>query len=385
MKWRKWLLVLFICCTFLYNGISAGAQEMEAAEAADTQVALGAKAACLIELHSGRVLYEYNADAPLPMASTTKVMTALLALERAQLSDPVTCGNAAYGVPGTSIYLGVGEVLTMEEMLQGLLLSSGNDAATAIAEHIGGSVQSFADLMNVRALELGATNTNFANPHGLPNSDHYTSARDLARIACEAMKLPDFRRIVSTQRASIPWEGREYNRQLRNKNRLLGDYPGATGIKTGYTRAAGRCLVFGAQRGELEIVGVVLGCPSWFDVAKELMDAAFTAFSQVTLLNAGESVRYIPVSGGLFNGVEAVLRAPISAPLRQDESPVLEIDLPAALAAPVQAGQPIGSIRLMADGLVLDERPLYPSRDVPNLTFWNQLLRVLRRWCLLAR
>jgi len=387
-RFKKCLLVLFICSSFLYNGISADAQEMEmpeAAETIDTQAGMSAKAACLIELHSGRVLYALNADAPLPMASTTKVMTALLALEKAQLSEPVTCGDASYGVPGTSIYLGVGEILTMEEMLQGLMLSSGNDAATAIAEHIGGSVQGFADLMNARALELGATNTHFVNPHGLPNGEHYTSARDLARIACQAMKLPDFRRIVSTQRASIPWEGRDYNRQLRNKNRLLGEYPGATGIKTGYTRAAGRCLVFGAQRNGLEIVGVVLGCPNWFDAAEDLMDAAFAEFSQVKLLDAGESVRFIPVSSGLLDGVDAVLQAPLSAPMRQDESPVLEIDLPATLDAPIQADQPIGALRLVADGQVLDERFLYPDRDVPTLTFWNQLVRVLRMWCLLAR
>jgi len=381
---KKWLLVLFFCCAFLYNGCIAEASE--ASEAFEAFEAIpAAKAACLVELHSGRVLYEHNADAPLPMASTTKVMTALLALEQARLSEPVTCSDTAFGVPGTSIYLGIGETLTMEEMLQGLMLASGNDAATAIAEHIGGTVEGFADLMNARALALGAANTHFANPHGLPGGNHYTSARDLARIACEAMRLPDFRRIVSTQRASIPWAGRDYSRQLRNKNRLLGEYPGATGIKTGYTRAAGRCLVFGAQRDGLEIVGVVLGCPGWFDVAEELMDAAFAAFRQVTLLNAGESVRFVPVSDGLFDGVDAVLRAPLSAPLRQDESPALQVDLPAGLAAPVRAGEPIGTIRLVSGGRVLDEGPLYPAREVPILTFWNQLWRVLRRWCLLAR
>jgi len=369
---KKWLLVLFICCAFLYNDI-------------DAKAAPEARAACLVELHSGRVLYEYNADEPLPMASTTKVMTALLALEQSRLSEPVTCSDTAFGVPGTSIYLSVGETLTMEEMLQGLLLASGNDAATAIAEHIGDSVEGFAELMNARARALGAANTRFVNPHGLPHGDHYTSARDLARIAREAMKLPDFRRIVSTQRASIPWAGRDYSRQLRNKNRLLGEYPGATGIKTGYTRAAGRCLVFGAKRNGLEVVGVVLGCPGWFDVAAELLDAAFGSFTQVALLDAGEPVRFIPVSGGLFDGVNAVLHTTLGAPLRQGESPVLEVDLPAGLAAPVRAGQPIGTVRLVAGGQVLDEAPLYPARDVPLLTFWNQLWRVLRRWCLLAR
>lgn len=368
----KWVLGLFICCLFLYNSTGADAEDP------------GAKAACVLELHSGRVLYEYNADAPLPMASTTKVMTALVALERTRLSDPVTCSESAYGVPGTSIYLGVGETLTMEEMLQGLLLASGNDAATAIAEHIGGSTEGFADIMNARALELGALHTHFANPHGLPNSEHYTSARDLALIACEAMRQPMFRQIVSTQRASIPWAGREYNRQLRNKNRLLADYPGATGIKTGYTRAAGRCLVFGAERDGLEIVGVVLGSPNWFDVAQGLMDRAFDEYTQITLLEAGESLRYVPVAKGLYDGVEAVLRAPLSAPLGQQESPVLEVDLPDSLTAPIPADQYLGTVRLTAGGKVLDQQLLYPAREVPAQSFWNQLLRVMRKWCLLS-
>ncbi len=369
---RKRWLGLFICGLFLYNDIGAAAETP------------AAKAACILELHSGRVLYEYRADDPLPIASTTKVMTALLAIENAEVTDLVTCSDTAFGIPGTSIYLTPGETLTMEEMLQGLLLASGNDAATAIAEHIAGSVKDFADLMNMRARELGATHTYFTNPHGLPDRDHYTSARDLALIARQAMSEPVFRQIVSTQRASIPWAGHAYDRQLRNKNRLLTDYPGATGIKTGYTRAAGRCLVFGAQRDGLEIVGVVLGCPSWFDVAQGLMDQTFAEYRNVTLLDAGEALRTLPVQKGVYESVEAVLHTPLSAPLGEHESPVLSVDLPISLIAPVEEGQPLGTVRLLAGERVLDEQPLYPAHSVAVSTFWNQLVRVLRAWCLLA-
>jgi D-alanyl-D-alanine carboxypeptidase len=163
-------------------------------------------------------------------------------------------------------------------MLLGLMLASGNDAAVAIAEHIAGTVDAFAAMMNARAKVIGAVNTHFVNPHGLPDDDHYTTAYDLALIAREAMGNESFRRLVSTSRATIPWEGRTYDRQLRNKNRLLTDYPGATGIKTGFTSKAGRCLVFGAARDGMELVGVVLGCSNWFDEA-ELTERRNQVFS----------------------------------------------------------------------------------------------------------
>ena len=175
-----------------------------------------AKAACVLELSTGRVLFASNERARLPMASTTKVMTALLAIERGNLEDSVTCSQSAYGVPGTTIYLTQGETLTLREMLLGLMLVSGNDAAVAVAEHIGGTVGQFVAMMNARARELGAVSTHFANPHGLPDDPHVTTALDLARIARAAMQNETFREIVSTTDAEIPWAGRSHPRQLHN-------------------------------------------------------------------------------------------------------------------------------------------------------------------------
>ena len=225
---KRWAAGLFIALIFMYNH-SGGLAQGETS----------AKAACVMEMETGRVLFEYNARARLPMASTTKVMTALLAIENGDLSSEVTCSSNAFGVPGTSIYLAEGETLTLEQMLYGLMLASGNDAAVAIAEHIGGSVPQFVRMMNARAAELGAAGTHFSNPNGLPDDTHVTTAYDLARIARAAMGNEAFRRIVSTRSAQIPWAGRTYSRQLRNKNRLLETYPGATGVKTGVHQPRG--------------------------------------------------------------------------------------------------------------------------------------------------
>ena len=242
---KRWAAGLFIALIFMYNHVGALAQGETSA-----------KAACVLELETGRVLFEQNARARLPMASTTKVMTALLAIENGDLSAPVTCSANAFGVPGTSIYLAEGETLTLEQMLYGLMLASGNDAAVAIAEHIGGSVPQFVQRMNARAAELGAANTHFANPNGLPDDTHVTTAYDLALIARAAMGNDTFRKIVSTQRAEIPWAG-GHTTVSSKQNRLLESYPGATGVKTGFTSRAGRCLVFGASRDGMELVGVV--------------------------------------------------------------------------------------------------------------------------------
>lgn len=292
---KGWAAGLFIVLIFMYNQCGGLAQGETSA-----------KAACVLELETGRVLFESNMHTRLPMASTTKAMTALLAIEQGDLSDTVTCSENAFGVSGTSIYLQQGETLTLEEMLLGLMLSSGNDAAVAIAEHIGGSLDGFVQMMNARAVQIGAVNTHFANPHGLPDDAHYTTAYDLALIAREAMGNPVFRRIVSTQRATIPWEGRTYNRQLNNKNRLLTSYEGATGVKTGFTSKAGRCLVFGAQRGGMEIIGVVLGCSDWFDEAERLMDGCYQTYTMAHVLGA-HGIRRAACRGGWPCGHGAAL------------------------------------------------------------------------------
>ena len=362
---KRVLAGLFFAALLLYNG-SAQAE--------------GAKAAVLIEAQSGRVLYESNAHAPLPMASTTNIMTALLALENGSLSDVVTVSRNAFGVPGTSIYLSEGETLTLEQMLFGLMLQSGNDAAVAIAEHIGGTTENFCAMMTRRAEELGCENTLFATPHGLPAQQHHTTAWDLARITREALKNADFRRIVSTQRMTIPWAGHDYDRVLNNKNKLLAAYPGAIGVKTGYTKAAGRCLVFAAEREGMTLIGVVLGCPSWFDEAAALLDRGFANWQLVTLLSAGETVRALPVRNGTSGAVTVRAGEALAAPVRMDAWPDLVIELPDSLEAEVQAGQIVGWARLTDEGETIASVPLYAEAAVPLNTFRARVGRIFALW-----
>ncbi|MBR6185132.1 MAG: D-alanyl-D-alanine carboxypeptidase [Clostridia bacterium] len=341
-----------------------------------------ARAAILVESTTGRVLYEKNADERLPMASTTKIMTALLAIERGDPADIVTAGPNAFGVPGTSLYLSLGEQLTLEEMLYGLMLASGNDAAVAIAEHIGGTVEEFCGMMTARARELGCENTVFLTPHGLPAQGHYTTARDLSTITLSAMRLPLFRQIVSTQRVSLPWQDHGYDRVLANKNKLLSTYAGALGVKTGYTRAAGRCLVFAAEREELSLVGAVLNCPDWFDQAAAILDEGFAEWKMAKVLSKDETVRFVAVRGGTAEAVRVVAGADAAAPVRREDWPQLTISLPDLLDAGIRAGQQVGTASLVDHGQTLLTVPLLAAEDVPQRSFRTGWQRFLSFWLL---
>lgn len=349
------------------------------------EVDTSAAACIVVDERSGRVLLSHQADKPLPMASTTKIMTALLALEHGDLTAPVTCSDAAFGVPGTSIYLDRGETLTLEHMLYGLMLASGNDAAVAIAEHVSGSTEAFCRLMTQRAAELGCRSTVFLTPHGLPCEGHHTTAHDLALIAREAMKHPFFRTLVSTTRATIPWEGRTYDRVLNNKNRLLTTYPGATGIKTGYTRAAGRCLVFGAERNGMRIIGVVLNCSDWFNEAARLMNVAFAEWESATLLRQGEGLRTLPVDASGERTVRAVLACDLQGLVPTGALPGIEIDLPQRLEAPIAAGQKLGEVRMVHQGETYARADLIADTSVPRDDFAARWQQFVAGWPLLAQ
>ena len=341
---------------------------------------VAAKGAVLIDGATGRVLFGQNENQRLPEASCTKIMTALLALENANLDDEVTAGKNAHGVSGTSIYLSEGETLTMEQMLYGLMLRSGNDAAVAIAEHVAGSVSAFADMANARAEELGA-DAHFVNPHGLDADGHAASALGLALIMREAMKRDDFRTITGTQKKIIPWVGNEYSRVLENKNRLLSSYEGATGGKTGFTSKAGRCLVFSAKRGDLELIGAVLNCYTWFDTAATMLDYGFEHFRMEVALEAGEEATRVSVLNGDAASVGAIAARELRGAVAIGEAVETKIETD-AISAPVSRGQIIGRAQLISGGQTIDECALVAAENVEVWNLAAAVRSVLRRWAL---
>ena len=340
-----------------------------------------ARSAVLMEVESGRVLYEKNAHEKLPMASTTKIMTAILALENSQLSDIVTVSPKASGIEGSSLYLEAGEKLTMEHLLYGLMLRSGNDAAHAIAEHIGETVEDFASMMNKKAVEIGAKNTHFVNPHGLHHGDHYTTAYDLALISSYAMKNPTFREIVSTQYYRIPWEGQPWDRVIMNKNALLWNYEGANGIKTGYTKASRRCLASAALRNDMQLVAVVLDCQPWFDDSAAILDYGFSNYKMTKIFEKGEIVGQIPVKKGFEKTVDLMLMDDVSIPLAEGELEKIQISLkhPEFLKAPVTAGTRVGSLEIILEDTKIS-RDIYTASNVKENTFPSNLKNIIRQW-----
>ena len=348
---------------------------------ASEPLSVAAKGAVLIDADSGRVLFGQNENEMLPMASTTKVMTALLALENADLDEKVTAGKNAAGVTGTSLYLSEGETLTMEQILYGLMLRSGNDAAVAVAEHIAGSVPAFADMMNRRAKSLDA-DAHFVNPHGLDADGHKISALGLARVMREAMKNPEFRAITATQRKVIPWEGNEYSRVLDNKNKLLKTYEGATGGKTGYTGKAGRCLVFSAERDGLSLIGAVLNCPTWFDTATVMLDYGFENFRAEAALAAGQSVTGLKVRDGLADAVPVVAAEPLRAVVPVGSLAETVLNLPRSISAPVRRGDVVGTAQIKSGGQVVAQCDLLAAASVDRRSFADSMRRLFRNWVL---
>ncbi|MCM1438025.1 MAG: D-alanyl-D-alanine carboxypeptidase [Roseburia sp.] len=226
-----------------------------------------------MELESGAILHSKNAEAKLPMASTTKIMTALIIAEDCDLSEVITVPDGAVGIEGSSIYLKKDERISVKDLLYGLMLRSGNDAACALAIHHSGTVEKFVSVMNDRAKEIGACGTHFKNPSGLPDDEHYTTAKDLCNIARRAMSNQTFSEVVSTRQYAGDF------RHFMNKNKLLSSLDGANGVKTGYTKKAGRCLVSSARRGDMDVVCVVLNCYDMYVKSAQIIDTCFEKYA----------------------------------------------------------------------------------------------------------
>ena len=273
---------------------------------ANAQSFTPSKAECVMELYSRRILYASNADARLPMASTTKILTATTVLELCDnLQEEIQIPDQAVGVEGSSVYLKKGDIYTVEDLLYGLMLRSGNDCATALAMRFGGDIASFAVKMNETAQKAGAMQSQFQNPHGLPCKGHYTTAHDLSLIACYAMQNPVFQQIVATKF----YEPRGW----KNKNKMLLTCDGANGVKTGYTKEAGRCLVSSASRNGMTVVCSVLNSPQMYERSTELINDAFSAYDYVPILQKGQVLK------------DGVVHEDVYYPLLKEESKWIEV------------------------------------------------------------
>nr|WP_326184044.1 D-alanyl-D-alanine carboxypeptidase family protein [uncultured Oscillibacter sp.] len=341
----RWLEVLLILCSILPCQARA--------------VSTSATSAILMDGDSGRVLYEQNADARMLIASTTKIMTALVAIREGNLSDTVTVKREATLTEGSSMYLKEGERLTLETLLYGLMLCSGNDAAVAIADHVGGSQAGFVKLMNETARELGMTNSSFANPNGLDDEDHYSTARDMAVLARAAMENETLVRIVSTRSVTIG------GRTMTNHNKLLAYMDGCIGLKTGYTRAAGRTLVSCAEQNGQRLVAVTLQDGNDWADHQALYEYGFSTYPARRAAVLGKVLDSAAVRGGLCATVPLVAADSFSWPVAAGEELETRVEVDGPLTAPLTAGSKAGQAVFTLNGNEVGRVDLLCGASVP--------------------
>lgn len=368
---------------FLLSTITVSAQEPTVA----------AQGAVLLDGNSGRVLWEQGGETPLAMASTTKIMTALLVLEETEPEEIVTVSNTAVRQPEVRMGLAEGEQWRVADLLTAMLLRSYNDAAVALAEHISGSVSAFCEKMTELAVALGATDTVFGSPNGLDShlspQQHHSTARDMAKITAYALQNPDFRRIIAQPEATITNAEGKHHCHFTNADRLLREYSGAIGVKTGYTNRAGHCFVGAAERGEVLLITTVLGSgwgssgkeQKWKDT-KALLDYGFSTYQVYPIFSADENAGVVPIQGSPVSALPVSFAEDYSGLFSAEERQALqqEIRLPKVVAAPVEKGDKLGSVRLSLKGETLAEIDLVAEKDAPSYTLREQLLWLAKQW-----
>ena len=317
-----------------------------------------AASAILMDADSGRVLYEHNADRKMLIASTTKILTALVAIEEGDLHDSVKVSREAAYTEGSAMYLTEGETLTLETLLYGVLLCSGNDAAVAVAQHVGGSAKGFVALMNEKARELGMEHSSFANPNGLDDEQHYSTARDMAKLARAALENETLMRIASTRSVTIG------GRTMTNHNKLLHYVDGCLGLKTGYTKAAGRTLVSCAEKNGQRLIAVTLQDGNDWADHQVLYEYGFSAYPARTCAVRGQALTQASVSGGVSPTVPLIAGAGFCYPAAETERLTTRICLDEPLRAPVSAGKTVGAAVFCLNGTEIGRVPLVAGRTV---------------------
>ncbi|TDX51975.1 D-alanyl-D-alanine carboxypeptidase (penicillin-binding protein 5/6) [Orenia marismortui] len=361
---KRYLIFLTFFLFLLNNQIALAAPQVTA------------QAAILIDKETGQILYQKNIHQRRAPASTTKIMTGILAIENGNLSDRVTASTKAAYEGGSSIYLSPNETLTLRELVYGLLIKSGNDAAVAIAEYIGGSVEDFAKMMNNKAREVGALDTVFKNPNGLPKEGHLTTAYDLAQIARYALHNNFFAQVVSTPKKRISWPGHSWDRILNNTNKLLTRSDIVDGVKTGYTRAAGRCLVASATKDNHQLISVVLKSADIWSDSLTLLNYGFNNYKKVQVIDKGELVHKLDINKeelGLIAAKEFnyVLSKGSSIKIKK------VIDIKKDISLPIIKGEQLGKLSIYnEDNELLDRIDLISDEFVGDSSinrFWKMI------------
>ncbi len=356
---KRLLIFVFVLVSFIqYSAFAVESRD-------NSLPVVSAKSAVLIDRLSGDVIYDKNKDERLPMASTTKIMTALVAIENCDIDSIVTVSAEAVGVEGSSLYLKENSSLTMRDLLYGLLLQSANDAAEQIALEVSGSVCDFVELMNKKASELGLRDTHFTNPHGLPSEEHFTTAHELAIITSAAMNNSLFCEIVSSERKTITIDGEE--RLLVNHNKLLSSYDGAVGVKTGFTKTSGRCLVSSAERDGVSIIAVTLDAPDDWRDHSEMLDYGFSVITRRCVAQARKIYFDLPIISGNCSSVRCSNRDAVFLTLKDDSKISIRIESDRFFPAPVNIGDALAQAVVSIDGKDVVYVPLYAEHSVEKI------------------
>lgn len=338
---------------------------------------LSAQSYILIEENSGRVLLENDAHRKMAMASTTKIMTALIAIENGNLDDIVLVGEDSVNIEGSSIYLKVGEKVKLIDLIYGLMLRSGNDSAMAIANHISESEENFVFQMNQKARRIGAKNTNFVNPHGLHNQNHYSTAYDLSLITREAFKFSDFQNI---SRSKVYTSSRVQENYFVNKNKTLWEYEGGDGVKIGYTMSSGRCLVSSATRDNMRLIAVSLNAPNWFNDNYRLMDYGFSNYKLYNIYEKDQLITHANVIEGIKDKIPLVSENDFLYPLKEDEIDKIKLNVNKSneIKAPIKKGDILGYVEVYLDGGLIRKDNLIAKYSVDRKSAINRILDDIR-------
>lgn len=359
---KKYMIIFLLICSTIFSRFSYG-----------EELNLSGKSYILMDQASGRILVGKNINEKMSMASTTKIMTTLVALEKGNLDDMVHIGEESTNIEGSSLYLKPDEIMPLMDLIYGLMLRSGNDAAIAIANHISGSEEAFINLMNTKAKSIGANNTNFKNPHGLTAKDHYSTAYDLALITKEAFKIPEFSEISSAK--NYKGSRKEYNYYI-NKNKTLWEYKGGDGVKIGYTMDAGRCLVSSAKRNDMRLIAVSLNARNWFNDNYKLFDYGFENFKPYIIFNESQYITNVKIPNGRTEKLPLVTENEFVYPLKEEEKESIKfvINLDEEILAPIEKNKVLGNLEVYLDGVLIKKENLVAKTNMDKKSLLQTII-----------